>query len=102
MSRIYVVHDAHGERQLDEQALPLSIGGKAAGDIIMPARCRAYRTQAGRFTNHSKHPNAEMVKSGEDITLVALIAINRGDEITIDYRCVINLQITERNEQCQV
>ena len=71
-------------------------------DIVMPARCGIYLTQAGRFTNHSKHPNAEMVKSGEDINLVALIAINRGDEVTIDYSCVINLQITERNKQCQV
>ena len=36
MSRIYVVHDARGERQLDEQALPLSVGGETAGDIVMP------------------------------------------------------------------
>jgi len=73
-----------------------------SGDTIMPARCGIYRTQAGRFTNHSKYPNAEMVQSGEDINLVALIELHRGDEITTDYRCAINLQIAERKKQCQV
>lgn len=72
------------------------------GDTIMPARCGLYRTQAGRYTNHSKYPSAVMVQNGEGIDLVALMEISKGDEITIDYRCAINLQIAERNKQCQV
>jgi len=36
LSRLFFVHDARGERQLDEQALPLSVGGDAAADIVMP------------------------------------------------------------------
>jgi len=72
-----------------------------SGDTIMPARCGIYRTQAGRFTNHSKHPNAVMVQDGEDINLVALTSIDSGDEVTIDYRSVINLHIEARKEQCQ-
>ena len=72
------------------------------GDIIMPARCGIYRTQAGRFTNHSKYPNAEIVQSGDDVDLVALMEMHEGDEITIDYRCAINLQIAARTKQCQV
>ena len=72
------------------------------GDIIMSARSGAYRTQAGRFTNHSKYPNAKMVQNGDDIDLVALMEIHSGEEITIDYRHVINLQIEKRKKQCQV
>ena len=73
-----------------------------SGDTIMPARCGTYRTQAGRFTNHSKYPNAIMVQSGENINLEALIEINKGDEVTIDYRSAITLQIAVRTKQCQV
>lgn len=86
---------------IDGQGLFMK-GAVKRGDTIMTARRGIYRTQAGRFTNHSKYPNAAMVRGGEDIDLVALMEIGRGDEITIDYRCAINLQIAEREEQCQV
>jgi hypothetical protein len=77
-------------------------GTVSRNDIIMPARCGIYRTQAGRFTNHSKYPNAAMVQTGDDVNLVALMELHEGDEITIDYRCAINLQIAARTKQCQV
>lgn len=73
-----------------------------SGDTIMPARCGDYRTQAGRYTNHSKYPNAIMVQSGEDINLVALTEIDKGDEVTVDYRSVIKLQVSMRKNPCQV
>ncbi len=36
MSRVFVIEDGHGERRLDEQALPLCLGGANACDIVMP------------------------------------------------------------------
>ena len=36
MSRLFVIHDVRGERRLDESDLPLSVGGTAAGDIVLP------------------------------------------------------------------
>ena len=62
------------------------------GEVIAPARIDGKRTIAGRFTNHSRNPNAVMVINGNDINLVALTNINGckggidGDEITVDYR----------------
>ncbi len=36
MSRLFVIHDVRGERRLHESDLPLSLGGAAAGDIVLP------------------------------------------------------------------
>lgn len=80
-----------------------------AGQIICPARINGNRSQAGRYTNHSAHPNAKMVllDSG-DIDLVALIDIegskggSMGTEITIDYRQALALSGIEFKETlCQ-
>lgn len=73
------------------------------GEVIAPARVGGGRTPAGRYTNHSAHPNArfELLSNG-DINLVATerIAGMRGgalgDEITIDYRQALEL----RSKQC--
>jgi len=69
-------------------------------EIIAPARINGKRTPVGRFTNHSKNPNAIMVLlDNNNIDLVAKKAIkgcqggNLGEEITIDYRQVLNLAI---------
>jgi hypothetical protein len=62
------------------------------GDIIAPSRVGDFRTPAGRYTNHSKHPNAKMVSVGDNIYLEATTDIkgctggNLGDEISVDYR----------------
>lgn len=104
------------ENTLDQITLPMgaykfivgasSIEGKglictadiAFGEVIAPARIEGKRTPAGRYTNHSLHPNAEMVAMDNgDIFLVAMRAIGgslggqAGDEITIDYRAALNL-----------
>lgn len=72
------------------------------GEVIAPARVAGMRTPAGRFTNHSATPNAIMVmRDSGDIDLVALRGLvgctggNLGEEITIDYRAALRLQIKE-------
>ncbi|PZX29473.1 hypothetical protein C7416_104478 [Cupriavidus phytorum] len=71
-----------------------------AGEVIAPARIGGKRTPAGRYTNHSAAPNAVMVmREGGDIDLVALRQIKGcaggqfGEEITINYRDALRLQI---------
>lgn len=63
-----------------------------AGDVIMPARIGDKRTEAGRYTNHSASPNAEMVIDGDNINLVAIKDIEQ-EEITTDYAHSLSLQI---------
>lgn len=69
-------------------------------ELIAPARIAGKRTPAGRFTNHSQDPNAKMIeKPNGDIDLVSIATINGcrggldGDEITIDYRQALLIQI---------
>ena len=75
-------------------------GNFEANEIIAPARIAGKRTPAGRFTNHSKNPNAKMVLlDNDDINLVTITPImgckggNLGEEITIDYRQALSLAI---------
>jgi len=81
-----------------------------AGDTICPARIKGLRTIAGRFTNHSKTPNAKMFQGVDhEIELVALKEIKGckggldGEEITIDYReaLKLNLEIGNMEVLCQ-
>lgn len=84
--------------------------GIEEGEIIAPARIKGMRTPAGRFTNHSKMPNAVMVKlPNGDVDLVATKKISgakggyAGNEITIDYRQALRLSINpiiEGGGQC--
>jgi len=86
LNRIYVVHDARGERQLDEQALPLSVGGEAAGDIILPgvpaeqlvahiatSEGHAYIQTADEhgqvFHNREHLSGSQWLKSGDEVQL---------------------------------
>lgn len=72
-----------------------------AMETIAPARIAGKRTPAGRFTNHSKTPNAFFVnRESGDVDLVAkkLITGQRGgligEEITVDYRQALSLRST--------
>lgn len=74
-----------------------------AHELIAPARLDGKRTPAGRFTNHSKTPNAEMVLSDSgDIYLFSKEKIfgckggNKGDEITVDYRHALSLTLGDK------
>jgi hypothetical protein len=71
--------------------------GAMCGEVLSPARLEGYRTQAGRFTNHSVKPNATMVRHGSgDIYLTAISDIQKTTEITIDYRESLRLVREER------
>jgi hypothetical protein len=68
------------------------------GDTLAPARILGKRTPAGRFANHSRHPNAQFVERNGDAYLVATRPIAPfcsetvpGEEITVDYRQVLSL-----------
>lgn len=72
------------------------------GELIAHARIDGKRTIAGRYTNHSIAPNARMVMlENGDIDLIATKPINgckggeNGEEITINYREALRLQIKE-------
>lgn len=68
-----------------------------SGEIIAPARIDGKRTPVGRYVNHSRKPNAQMIEFNGDIYLVALTEINGcragflGEEITTDYRSNLKL-----------
>lgn len=69
-----------------------------AGKIIGPARLNGMRTPLGRYTNHSRNPNAKMIKTTNgDIYLQLTSAVSGcrggmdGEEITIDYRESVRL-----------
>jgi hypothetical protein len=76
------------------------------GEVIAPARVGGKRTPVGRYTNHSRVPNAVMVlREGGDIDLVATRRIDgcRGggssEEVTIDYRQALALSGLRAREQ---
>lgn len=81
------------------------------GDVICTARFDGKRTQAGRFTNHSIFPNAQMILlPNGDIDLLAIADIegckggNIGTEITIDYRQALSLsgiKFMQKESLCQ-
>ena len=75
----------------------------SSGEVIAPARINGKRTPAGRFTNHSKTPNAYFgLKGTGDLDLIASRDISGqrggllGEEITVDYRQALSL----RNALC--
>ena len=65
-----------------------------SGDFICIAKTNGKRTIAGRYTNHSPIQNAAFVFADGDIILIAMSDININDEITIDYRAALSLQIS--------
>lgn len=71
----------------------------AVAEVIGPGRINGKRTPIGRYTNHSKNPNAKFVVYPDgNIELVAIKNISgcrggyNGEEITVDYRQVLNLK----------
>lgn len=58
----------------------------AADQLIAPARLGGKRTPPGRYTNHAKEPNAQMVRIGRDLYLMAVKPISSMEEITVNYR----------------
>ena len=90
---------AVGVSQIEGRGL-LATGNIPQFEVIAPALLGSKRTPAGRFTNHSKNPNAMMFRmENGDIYLVALRDIagckggNIGEEITVDYRQALAVTI---------
>jgi len=86
-----------GDSKIEGKGL-FACGNIADGEVIAPVRINECRTPAGRYTNHSKTPNAKFVlKENNDLELVALRNISGkrggqlGEEITIDYRQALSL-----------
>jgi hypothetical protein len=64
-----------------------------AGSTVMPARIADKRTQAGRYTNHARLPNATMkFHTNGNPYLVTIADVEVGDELTVDYREILKLQ----------
>ncbi len=64
-----------------------------SGATVMPARIADKRTQAGRYTNHARLPNATMkFHTNGNPYLVTIADVEVGDELTVDYREIMKLQ----------
>ena len=64
-----------------------------AGSTVMPMRIGDKRTQAGRYTNHARLPNATMkFHTNGNPYLVTIADVDVGDELTVDYREILKLQ----------
>jgi len=57
----------------------------AQGDVICLAMRDNKRTLAGRYSNHSPVPNANIARKDGELVLVALQDVQAGDELTTDY-----------------
>ena len=105
MSRVYFIHDAQGDRQLDEHELPLPVGGPEQGGIVLPeppaAGVVAYiglseghafiqpaQTDVQLFHNHEHLAASKWLKSGDLVEVAgALIHWNvQGDQVEISVR----------------
>ena len=102
MKRVYFVHDARGERRLDEHELPLAVGGGEHAAILVPglavdsvvahialaeghAFIQPAETDAQLFHNHEHLTDSKWLKSG-DVVEVGESAIHwsvQGDQVEI-------------------
>lgn len=106
MSRLFVIHDVRGERRLDESDLPLSLGGTAAGDIVLPdvaadvvvahiaiAGSHPYIQPAADaavqlFHNHEFLNGSTWLKSGDEVQAgeALLLWQVQGDQVFVSVR----------------
>ncbi|MFA6718928.1 MAG: hypothetical protein WCS15_07595 [Prevotella sp.] len=79
----------------------------SAGEVIAPAQIGDKQTPAGRYTNHSPTPNADMLLLSGDLVLVANKPISGclgggpGEEVTVDYRKVLKFRNNKEVQECQ-
>jgi formylglycine-generating enzyme required for sulfatase activity len=106
LSRLFVIHDVRGERRLHESDLPLSLGGAAAGDIVLPdiaadvvvahiaiAETHPYIQAAADasvqvFHNHEFLNGSSWLKSGDEVQAGEALLLWRvqGDQVFISVR----------------
>lgn len=71
------------------------------GDKICDARIEGVRTIGGRYANHALFPNAKVEIKNKNAYLVAVRDIDEAEEITLNYRSVINTRFTKGDLSCQ-
>jgi hypothetical protein len=75
----------------------------AEGDAVAPASLRGFRTQVGRYTNHSFAPNALACPLlNGSVLFMASRTIASGEELTVDYRQVREQVSKMRGAACLV
>ena len=71
-----------------------------SGEKIAPARIGGLRTNAGRYCNHAFFANAEIIVNDNGSDLFAIRDIEEDEEITVNYRQVLNNRLIE-GDLCQ-
>jgi len=71
------------------------------GQLICPGRLGEHRTPAGRYINHSMHPNTESYAQDDDIWAKAKRNILKGEEILTDYREAVRVNTGLLEALCQ-
>lgn len=70
-------------------------------EMICPARIGDKRTIAGRYVNHALYPNSIPCEHKGEFYFMAIKKINAGEEITANYRHVINFRLMNGDIKCQ-
>ncbi len=102
MSRVYIVHDARGERRLGAQDLPLAVGGAEQGGIVLPglpatavvahigladghAFIQPAETETPLFHNHEHLAVSKWLKSGDVVEAGESLILwqVQGDQVSI-------------------
>jgi formylglycine-generating enzyme required for sulfatase activity len=105
LSRVYFIHDPQGERQRSEQELPLSVGGAAQADIVLPglppaalvahiglaeghAFIQPADTDVPLFHNHEHLTESKWLKSGDVVEIgdSLIYWTVQGDQVDITVR----------------
>lgn len=73
-----------------------------SGSNICPARVKGNRTNAGRYCNHAVYPNAEIIINDKgDADLISIKNIESDEEITINYRAILEHRNLKGDLLCQ-
>jgi len=102
LSRVYIVHDAHGERRLGEPDLPLALGGEGQGGIVLPglpaaavvahigladghAFIQPAHSEIALFHNHEHLTASRWLKSGDVVEAGESVILwqVQGDQVSI-------------------
>ena len=105
MSRVYFIHDAQGDRKFEENELPLPIGGRAGGGVVLPgvpddgvvahiglseghAFVQPAESDIQLFHNHEHLNASKWLKSGDLVEVGDAVIhwIVQGDQVDISVR----------------
>jgi hypothetical protein len=57
----------------------------SVGDNVGFSLYQDYRTELGRYINHSMHPNCEVMHDANRAPIITIAPIISGDELTVNY-----------------